>query len=258
MSKKTAQGNRALAEIKLLSAGYKSFFTWLIHPPFPRRELRRQILDGFNHFAFTAMWGAVVQALLLSWISGYYGGFFGATKWLGTGTTEIILRESSVLMTAVLFACKTGTRFTVEISSMSMSGQTDALKLMDVEPVQYLIIPRVLASALVMPVFTGLSHGIAIGATALVLKWWFSFPLAGFSETAFLFLKTSILTSSLIRASVIGFAVALNACIYGSYYCESAGEMGKITTRALVLNIFMIFVIDLLINILFAQAGLVI
>jgi len=224
---------------------------------FPWRESGRQILLIFQHFSTTAVWGAVIQALLLSWISGYYGGMFGASSWLGTGTTEIILRESSVLMTAVLYACKTGTAFTVEIGSMGMSGQSDALKLMDVEPVQYLIIPRVMASAVCMPVFTGVSHGVAIFTTSIILKWWFAFPLATFADTAFMFLKPAIISSSLIRSSIIAFAISLNACIFGSSYSQSAEEMGRTTTKSLVFNIFMIFIIDLIVNMILAEAGLV-
>lgn len=243
----------------VLSHTYLGFFAWLFRKNFPLLETFRQLVNTLAGVWVTIVFGGVVQGLFLSWLLGHYGGQFGATLWAGAGSTFLILRELSVVMTGILFACKGGTGFTVEIGSMNMSGQIDALRLMDIEPAQYLVVPRVLSSVIALPLLLGISHGVAILSTMTLLKLLFdvSFPI--FLEQAFMFLQSYIVTNSFARSAVIGFFVAANASALGFLHAEGAEGLGRITTRSIVLNLFTVLIIDLLfaIALTYREAGLI-
>ena len=172
-----------------LSQTYTGLFIWLFKPRFPLRETIRQFVNSIVHVWGTVVFGGIVQGLFLSWLLGYYGSMWGASMWAGTGSTFLIIRELSVVMTGVLFACKGGTGFTVEIGSMQMSGQINALSLMRIQPAQYLVVPRVISSIFALPVLLGISHGVAILSTMFLLRWFFNVSYTIFLEYAFVFLN---------------------------------------------------------------------
>ena len=234
---------------------YRSFTRWLFSRGFPWKETARQFFLVFDSAIGPIIAGSIMLSLLLTWVSGYYGRYLGATRYVSTATVEVILRAGSVMLASTIYSAKVGTAMTVEIGSMQMTGQLDALKLMDVEPFKYLVIPRVVASLLVLPIFVGITHGIAIFSSAFLLNWWFALPLPIFMDNAFIFLDATVITSTMIRAVLIGFFVSLNACCFGTFYCESAADMGETTTKALVLNIFVVLVTDLLVSVGLRQGG---
>lgn len=234
---------------------YGNFFYWLFKEPFPYRQTGEQfirtMLEGFG----TIMIGAVVQGLFLAWLGGHYGGRFGAYIWAGTATTFAIFRETSVLMAGTLFASRVGTAFTVEIGSMQMSGQLDALRLMAVEPTQHIVIPRVLASIISLLLLKALSDGVAIISTMFFLKHWFGISYPIFLEHAFEFLKPPILTQSFVRAGIIGFFIGLNACGLGYYFQGGAIELGKTTTKSTVINFIYVLMVDLIFQVVLETTG---
>ncbi|GEM_PF-1482114 len=253
--KKNEAANEWLYAGKSIIFMYGSFSYWLFKDMFPYRQLGEQFIRTMLEGFATIMVGAVVQGLFLAWLGGYYGDRFGAYIWIGTATTFSIFRETSVLMAGILFAARVGTAFTVEIGSMSMSGQLDALRLMAVEPTQHIVIPRVLASVITLPILKAFSDGLAIFSTMVFLKMWFgvSFPI--FLEHAFEFLKPSIITLSLIKAGIMGFFVALNACGLGYYFTGGAVELGKTTTKSTVINFLYVMIIDLIFGIIVELTG---
>jgi phospholipid/cholesterol/gamma-HCH transport system permease protein len=123
---------------------YGNFFFWLFREPFPTRQLGQQfvrvILDGFGILAVAGL----VEGAMFAWLGGWYGMKFSVTNWAGAASLYLLLSAATTLFGAMMFAAKLGTAFTVEIGSMQMSGQLDALRLMAVEPTQYIVIPRVL------------------------------------------------------------------------------------------------------------------
>jgi phospholipid/cholesterol/gamma-HCH transport system permease protein len=227
---------------------YKDFFYWLIKGPFPYREwfdqFREVILGGLP----TMFFGSMVIGIFVSWIAGFYGDFFGAYIWIGTVANFAVFREFSVLMISMLFAGRIGTAFTVEIGSMNMSEQVQALKIMDVEPNLYLVIPRVMASTLALPLFVAMSFGIAILFSWVFLYLFFDTSFQIFFDNAFVFIEHDLMTNSLIRSTVIGFFIGLNAVGLGFYPCEGAVDLGRSTTKSIVINLFTLMLLDLFIG----------
>lgn len=212
-------------------------------------QFRQVILDGW----LTIFMGSIVQGIFVMWLAGFYGDMFGGYIWVGTVTTFTIFREFAVLMSAVLFAGRIGTAFTVEIGSMQMSEQIDALKIMDIEPQRYLVIPRVLASALALPLFVAFSFGVAILSSWILMGvfWDISFPI--FFENAFAYIDPDLLSNSLLRALIIGFVVGINAVGLGFFPCHGAEDLGRATTKSIVINLFSLLLIDLFIGMVAAS-----
>jgi phospholipid/cholesterol/gamma-HCH transport system permease protein len=225
---------------------YGSFFYWLFREPFPTRQLGQQIvrimLEGFG----IMMIAAVVQGGLFAWLAGWYGNKFSVVYWGGAASMFLILSSSTTLIGAMMFAARLGTAFTVEIGSMQMSGQLDALRLMAVEPTQHIVIPRVLGSILCLPILKALSDAVAIGSALLLTKWWFDISFPIFLQHAQTVLRTTILTTSYVRSMFHGFFVSLNACALGFHFVGGAIELGKTTTKSIVINLITILVIDTL------------
>jgi phospholipid/cholesterol/gamma-HCH transport system permease protein len=233
---------------RTLGKVYRDFFYWLIKGPFPYKEwfdqFREVILGGLP----TMFFGSVVIGIFVSWIAGFYGDFFGAYIWIGTVANFAVFREFSVLMISMLFAGRIGTAFTVEIGSMNMSEQVQAMKIMDVEPNLYLVIPRVMASTLALPLFVAMSFGIAIMFSWIFLFLFFDTSFQIFFDNAFVFIEHDLMTNSLIRSTVIGFFVGLNAVGLGFYPCEGAVDLGRSTTKSIVINLFTLMLLDLFIG----------
>ncbi len=223
---------------------YGSFFYWLFREPFPTRQLGQQIvrvmLEGFG----IIMIAAVVQGAMFAWLAGWYGLKFSIIYWGGAASMFLLLSSSTTLIGAMMFAARIGTAFTVEIGSMQMSGQLDALRLMAVEPTQHIVIPRVLASILCLPILKALSDGVAIGSAMLLSRWWFDISFPIFFQHAATVLRHTIFTTSYIRCMFHGFFLSINACALGYYFQGGAIELGKTTTKSIVINLIVVLAVD--------------
>jgi len=245
----------AIARNTILSA-YRDFFYWLYIGQFPAKEIWNQFRQVINDGWLTIFGGSVVQGIFVMWLGGFYGDQFGGYRWLGTITVFGVLREFSVLMSSVLFAARVGTAFTVEIGSMQMSEQISALKIMDVEPTTYLVIPRVLASTIALPVFVGFSFGMAIISSWILSDVFWDISFQQFFLNAFNYIGGDIIANSLTRSFIIGFVVSLNAVGLGFYPCDGAQELGRTTTKSIVINIFSLLLIDLIIGMASTQISM--
>ena len=234
---------------------YGSFFYWLFREPFPVRQLGQQIVRVMLEAFGVLMITAVVEGGLFAWIGGWYGTKFSVNSWAGAASVFLLLTEATTMIGAMIFAARIGTAFTVEIGSMQMSGQLDALRLMAVEPAQHIVIPRVLASILCFPVLKALSDAVAIGASILCARWWFGISFSIFLQHVFEILRSPILTSSYVRCAIMGFFIAINGCGLGFNFRGGAVELGKTTTKSIVINLIVVITVDSLYGVLDSILG---
>jgi phospholipid/cholesterol/gamma-HCH transport system permease protein len=240
---------------KSTASMYGNFFYWLFREPFPVRQLGQQIVRVMLEAFGVMMVTAVVQGAMFAWLGGWYGTKFSAIYWAGSASLYLLLSSTTTLIGAMIFAAQIGTAFTVEIGSMQMSGQLDALRLMAVEPTQYIVIPRVLASIICLPILKSLSDGVAIGSSMLLAKWWFDISFPIFMQHAATVLKHTILTTSYIRCMMHGFFVSVNACGLGFYFQGGAVELGKTTTKSIVLNLIVVICVDTIYGVMDSLTG---
>jgi phospholipid/cholesterol/gamma-HCH transport system permease protein len=234
---------------------YGNFFFWLFREPFPSRQLGQQIvrvmLEAFGVLTITA----IVEGAIFAWLAGWYGNKFSVNYWGGAASVYMLLSSSTTMIGAMIFAARIGTAFTVEIGSMQMSGQLDALRLMAVEPVQYIVIPRVLASILSLVILKAFSDGVAIGTSILAARWWFDISFPIYLQHVFEILRHPILTTSYVRCAIMAFFIAVNGCGLGFYFAGGAVELGRTTTKSIVINLIVVITIDSLYGVVDSLTG---
>jgi len=138
---------------------------------------------------------------------------------------------------------------------MQMSGQLDALRLMAVEPVQHIVIPRVLSSIICLVVLNMISQGAAIIAAMVAVRWWFDVSFTIFLQHVFQILRYPILTNSYIRSAIMAFFISINACGLGFSFKGGAVELGRTTTKSIVLNFIFVICIDCLYGVMDQLTG---
>jgi len=239
-----ASGEWSLTAKSILSI-YRNFFFWIFRRPFNAIQVAEQfvrtLLEGF----LTIVLGSVVMGMFIAWLGGYFGSLYGAVTYIGPAATFGILHEFTILLVGLLYACRVGTAFTVEIGSMAMSGQLDAQRMMAVEPLKHIVIPRVVASVFSIVLLLSISIGITLLASAFFLQLWFNITFATVFANAFMFIKPGTIIQAFVRVAIMGFFISLNACAVGFYFSGGATELGKATTKSIVINFMYVLVIQL-------------
>jgi phospholipid/cholesterol/gamma-HCH transport system permease protein len=169
---------------------------------------------------------------------------FGADIYLADLVGIAMLRELVPLMTGVILAGKVGAAVTAELASMTVLEEVDALRTMGVVPEKFLMVPRLLAITLVVPLLVAMADVVGIFGGIVVAKATF-----GTSPTAFI---TEMVTAvdwtdfgwGLVKTVVFGWAVVVGAGFKGLTVGRSAEEVGRATTESVVLSITLIILID--------------
>lgn len=178
---------------------------------------------------------------------------FGATAFVVNLTGILILRELAVLLTSIMIAGRSGSAFTAEIGSMKMQEEIDALKVMGLDPIEVLVVPRILALMISLPILTFISAMSGLSGAAMV-AWLYG----GIGIDTFLARLQSVITwkhfaVGLIKAPFMAFVIGLIASIEGLAVKGSAESLGRQVTASVVKAIFMVIVVDGLFAIFFAS-----
>ena len=206
---------------------------------------------------------AVPIVALLTFLVGAVIAFLGATVLADFGATIYtvnlvgfsFLREFAVLLTAILMAGRTASAFTAQIGSMKANEEIDALRAQGLNPMLILVIPRVLAMLLAMPILTfiGMVAGIFGGALVCALT-------LDISPTMFLDIFSQDIELrhfilGMAKAPVFAFLIAVIGCQEGFKVSGSAQSVGEHTTSAVVHSIFIVILIDALAALFFMEMG---
>jgi phospholipid/cholesterol/gamma-HCH transport system permease protein len=180
---------------------------------------------------------------------------FGAETLTINLVGRLTLRELGVLMTAIMVAGRSGSAFAAQLGTMKLTEEIDAMRTIGVSPVEALVIPRILAAVLMMPLLGFYASVVAIigGATisALTLGIPFMTFLAQIQEVVPLY----DLYVGMIKAPVFGLIVALAGCYQGMQVEGNAEEVGLRTTKAVVQAIFAVIVLDAFFAVFFTELG---
>ena len=177
---------------------------------------------------------------------------FGASPFAVNLVGVLGLRELGLLMTSIMIAGRTGSAITAEIGSMKMREEIDALKVMALDPLEVLIIPRLIALVIALPVLTFLADMAEIGG-GLIVSWLY----VGMTPDVFLSrLQNAVLVETflvgLIKAPFMAVVIGLIAATEGMEVRGSAESLGQCVTRSVVKSIFMVIVLDGLFAMFFA------
>jgi phospholipid/cholesterol/gamma-HCH transport system permease protein len=177
---------------------------------------------------------------------------FGTVHFVADLLGILVLRELAVLLTAIMIAGRSGSSFTAELGSMKMREEVDALQTMGLDPLEVLVVPRILALMIALPLLTFLSGMAGIAGGAVV-----AFVYGGVSaEVFFSRLQNAIGMNTflvgMIKAPFMALVIGLIACIEGFAVRGSAESLGTHTTASVVKSIFVVIVVDGLFAMFFA------
>ncbi len=170
---------------------------------------------------------------------------FGATSYVANLVGVIIITELGPLLTAVVITGRSGAAFTAEIATMKISEEIDALDVMGVDAVQFLVWPKLLAMVIMLPVLTVWADFVGIGSSMLYSGVFLSMSFKEYFLQSANFLRMSDLLSGLVKSLGFGLAITIICCWQGFLAREGAADVGRRTTRSVVQSIFVIILLDL-------------
>ncbi len=167
---------------------------------------------------------------------------FGAGNLVGGVLALALTRELSPVLTAVILAGRVGSAFAAEIGTMRVTEQIDALLMLKSDPIDFLVIPRVLACLLMMPILTLLSLVTGMLGGMLVATNVYNLSDTQFLDSARNFLGLWDIVSAMIKACCFGVLIAVIGCSWGLTTTGGAKGVGQSTTTAVVTALLIIFI----------------
>lgn len=169
---------------------------------------------------------------------------FGAETLVGATVALSLTRELAPVLTGLMVTGRAGSAIATELGSMRVTEQIDALATMAIDPRQYLLVPRVLAGILTLPLLCALHNVIGLLGAYLVAVQLGGISEAGFWSRIATWVDVLDLLGGMLKASVFGWIITVAACMKGYHAAGGAKGVGEATTQAVVLASVLILVAD--------------
>jgi phospholipid/cholesterol/gamma-HCH transport system permease protein len=219
-------------------------------------SISRQITDtGINALPIVGLL-AVMIAIVIAYQSVVQLRPYGGEDFTINLVAVSMLREMGVLITAIMVAGRSGSAFAAEIGVMMTREEVDALKMMGMEPVNVLVVPRILGLVITLPLLTFFADVMGVLGGAVVTQFLLHISSTQYIARVHDAIDMSDLAVGLIKAPIFAFIIAIIGCMHGMRVKGSAESVGQETTRAVVKSIFIVIVLDALFSIFFEQVGL--
>lgn len=180
---------------------------------------------------------------------------FGAETLTVNLVGRITLRELGVLMTAIMVAGRSGSAFAAQLGTMKLTEEIDAMRTIGVSPIEALVLPRILAAVLMMPLLGFFSSVVAIVGGAVIGDVMLGIPFWTFLARIQEVVPMYDFYVGMVKAPVFGLIVGLAGCYQGMQVEGNAEEVGLRTTMAVVQAIFMVIVLDAFFAVFFTEIG---
>ncbi len=225
-----------------------------------RANTRREDFVTFIHQSGPDAFGIVtLTSFLVGMILAYLGAAqlaqFGAQIYVADLVTVGMLREMGALMVAVVMAGRTGAAYAAQLGTMQTREEIDAIVTLGISPMEFLVLPRMLALVLVMPLLVLYANVVGIFGGALVAAG-LDVSLTQFGQQMINVISFAHLGTGLLKSVVFGLLIAIAGCRAGIQCGRSSAAVGEAATRAVVTSIIYLIVADAAFNILFQELGI--
>lgn len=216
--------------------------------PIPLRETVRQLVRAGNESLPLVALIAALMGIILALQSAHQLRTLGATQLVAGLVAVSITRELGPLMTAILVAGRVGAAFAAELGTMKVSEEIDALTVIGIDPVHYLVVPRLAALLIAVPCLAlfadlvGILAGAGVGVLALGLG------AGGYLADSIAAIELEDFWGGVLKAFVFGGIIGLVGCQQGLGTRGGANEVGRSTTTAVVRSIVLIIAADLFVT----------
>ena len=223
-----------------------NFFKEALFPPYEIKEILRQCFSVGNKSLFLIAFTSFLAGIVFTKQSRPSLASFGAESWLPSLVAQAVVRSLGPLITGLICAGKLGSNIGAELASMQVTEQIDAMEVSGTRPFSYLIVSRVVATTLMLPVLVVFADMMALMGSFVMVN---SINNTGFvlffSEVSAVITLLDIF-SSVIKSAFFGFAIGIVGTYAGYHSEKGTTGVGKSANTAVVVSMVFIFVIDLM------------
>jgi phospholipid/cholesterol/gamma-HCH transport system permease protein len=222
------------------------FFKNAFAPPFEVKEILKQCFLVGNKSLFLIAFTSFLAGIVFTKQSRPSLASFGAESWLPSLVSQAVVRSLGPLITGLICAGKLGSNIGAELASMKVTEQIDAMEVSGTRPFSYLVVSRVVATTLMLPILVIFADIVALlGSFVMVNAINNTGFVLYFNEVASVVSLLDI-TSSLIKSAFFGFVIGIVSCYAGYYSDKGTTGVGKSANTAVVVSMIFIFVVDLM------------
>lgn len=223
------------------------FFKELVKPPYEFREIIRQCYEvGYRSLALITLTG-FITGLVFTKQSRPSLSDFGATSWLPSLVSIAVIRALAPLVTALICAGKVGSNIGAELGSMKVTEQIDAMEVSAVNPYKFLVVSRVLATTLMLPVLTCYNGFVGLMGSYLDVRLNEQTSFPTFIENAFKQITFLDIGASIFKALCFGFTIGIISCYKGYRATQGTEGVGRAANASVVASMFFIFIEEIII-----------
>ncbi len=236
----------AFEEIGQMTRFTMRFFKEVLKPRYEFRALLKQsYIIGYKSFPLIAITG-LIMGLVLTIQTRPTLASFGAESWLPGMVSLSIIREIGPVIAALIFAGKVGSGIGAELASMKVTEQIDAMEVSGLNPFKYLVVTRVLATTLMLPVLVIAADAVSLFGSylAINLKGDISFQL--FFSQAFAAITFTDVFPAIIKTFFFGFSVGIIGCYKGYNSVKGTEGVGAAANSAVVIGSLAVFITDMI------------
>ena len=246
----------ALSIIEFVGRAANSTFFALVRPRYLRlASISRQVSDtGINALPIVGL-----LEVMISIVIAYQGIVqlrpYGGEEFTVNLVSVSVLREMAVLITAIIVAGRSGSAFTAEIGVMKTREEIDALKVMGLDPMEMLVVPRLIGLVITLPLLTFFADVMGLLGGAVISQFLLGISPMQYVDRVHQAVDIKDLAVGIVKAPFFAFMIAVIGCMHGLRVSGSAESVGRETTRAVVKAIFVVIVLDALFSIFFERIG---
>lgn len=226
----------------------------------PQRLRMKSVIRHVHETGVMAIPIVALIAFLISIVLAYQGAEqlkrFGAQIFAVNLVAVSVLREMGVLLTAIMIAGRSGSAFTAEIGVMKVNEEVDAMRIIGVKPFDFLVIPRLIALMIAMPLLTFIADLMGLLGGAIICFFQMGLSFETYIDRFQQAVSISDFWVGIVKAPVFAFFIAIVGCMRGMQVSGSAESVGKLTTTSVVQSIFLVLLLDALFSILFTKLGI--
>ncbi len=242
-----ALGETVYAMLQELGATFTLFLqvvSWSVRRPYEIRNIIKQMEEVGVRSVPVVVVTATFTGMVLALQS--YSGFerFGATSFVGTVVALSITRELGPVFAGLMVSGRVGASMAAELGTMKVTEQIDALVTLATNPVKYLVVPRVVAATIVLPILVVFADLLGILGGYFVSVYILGANSYVYIQKTYQYLEFKDIYSGLLKAAVFGALIALISCHHGFIAAGGAEGVGRATTRAVVTSSMMVLVSD--------------
>jgi len=224
-----------------------TFFRRAALPPYEWREIINQCFVIGNKSLFLITFTCFLAGIVFTKQSQPALASFGAESWLPSMVSQGVIRSLGPLITGLICAGKLGSNIGAELGSMKVTEQIDAMEVSGTRPFSFLVVTRVIAATLMLPVLVMYADGVALMGSFVMVNSFNDTGIQLFFNEVTNAINYLDIFSSIVKAALFGFAIGIIGS-YAGYHSENGTTgVGKAANSAVVVSMIFIFIIDLIV-----------